>query len=285
MSKVQPNDPKCARAVLITGCSSGIGLASAKYLHSIGYRVIASARTLSDVDALNAQGLQAVLIDTADSNSIQDGVQQAIGLAGGYIYAVFHNAGYGQSGALEDLPVSAMRQQFDANVFGAHEINLILIPLMRSAGEGRIIWNSSVLGFFAMKYRGAYNASKFAIEGLADTLRLELMDSGIFTSLIEPGPIATDFRKNSLQAFERHIDPSKSVHAQQYKPFLARLAMVGNTSKLTLDAESVLPPLLDALESARPCARYRVTRVTKMMAVLKRLLPTSALDKIAMRGV
>ena len=272
------------KSILITGCSSGIGLAAAIYLKERGYLVIASARKPADVRMLKSLKIPAVLLDTASPSSIEAGLSQALALAGGSFYGVFHNAGYGQSGALEDLPVGALVEQFQANVFGAHAINLRLIPLMREQGEGRIIWNSSILGFFAMRFRGAYNASKFAIEGLADTLRLELAGSGVHAVLIQPGPIATNFRINSWRKFSQYINPRASFHSKNYEAFLERLQLPGDTSKFTLPAEACLAPLVHALESKNPHARYRVTTPTKVMAVLKRLLPTAWLDKIAARG-
>jgi NAD(P)-dependent dehydrogenase (short-subunit alcohol dehydrogenase family) len=272
------------KKILITGCSSGIGLAVAQHLHSAGYSVVASARKIHDVEHLRSLGIPAVLLDMRKPESIEQGLSDALAISGGSFYAVFHNAGYGQSGALEDLPTQALREQFEVNVFGAHAINVRLIPLMRKNGGGRIIWNSSILGFFAMKYRGAYNASKFAIEGLADTLRLELIGSGIHVSLLEPGPIATLFRKNSQAAFLSHIRPDVSVHSNAYKTFLDRLGMPGNTSRFTLPPQACIPPLMHALESKSPKHRYRVTTPTKIVAVLKRLFPSTILDKIALRG-
>lgn len=272
------------KSILITGCSSGIGLTAAIHLKERGYLVVASARKPADVRMLKSLKIPAVLLDTSSASSIVTGLDQAVALAGGSFYAVFHNAGYGQSGALEDLPVEALAEQFQANVFGAHAINQRLIPLMRQKGEGRIIWNSSILGFFAMRFRGAYNASKFAIEGLADTLRLELAGSGVHVALIQPGPIATNFRINSWRKFSQYVNPAKSFHSKNYEAFLARLQLPGDTSKFTLPASACLAPLVHALESRNPHARYRVTTPTKVIAVLKRLLPTAWLDKIAARG-
>jgi NAD(P)-dependent dehydrogenase (short-subunit alcohol dehydrogenase family) len=274
-----------AKTVLITGCSSGIGLDCAYQLQKMGFRVVASARKHMDVARLRAYGLQAVCIDTSDLDSINAGLDQALAYAGGSFYAVFHNAGYGQSGALEDLPSQALMEQFMANVVGAHQINLRLIPLMRKAGQGRIIFNSSVLGFVAMRYRGAYTASKFALEAMADTLRLELKGSGIQVSLLQPGPISTNFRRNSRNAFARHINAAQSVHADDYGKFLARLEMEGDTSKFTLPPGACTSALVDCLNSPKPRSRYAITRPTKVMAVLKRVLPVSVLDKIIFKAI
>lgn len=273
------------KAIFITGCSSGIGLMAACRLHALGYGVIASARNPDDVVMLRSLGMRAVCIDTSDLDSVDAGLDEALGMAGGRFYAVFHNAGYGQSGALEDLPSQALMDQFMTNVVGAHQINLRLIPLMRRAGEGRIIFNSSVLGLVAMRYRGAYSASKFAIEAMADTLRLELKGSGIKVVLLEPGPIATDFRKNSLAAFERHVEPAHSVHCEPYKAFVHRLQKVGDTSRFTLPADACMKPLLESLVSPDPKARYAITRPARLMAVFKRILPTRMLDRIVFKGI
>lgn len=201
-----------SRFVLITGCSSGIGLAAAKALGQHGYTVIASARKAEDVAQLRQLGLLAVELDLANEASIERGAAEAQALAGGRLYGLFNNGAYGQPGALEDLPTQALREQFDTNLFGWHHLIRQLLPAMLAAGEGRIVQNSSVLGLVAMKYRGAYNASKFALEGYTDTLRLELAGSGVQISLIEPGPIDTRFRANARAAFLRHIEPAASRH-------------------------------------------------------------------------
>lgn len=273
------------KTVLITGCSSGIGLAAARQLHSLGFTVVASARKTSDVYMLKLLKLKAVCIDTSCQESINVGLNEALALAGGSFYAVVHNAGFGQSGALEDLSSQALVDQFMTNVVGAHQINLRLIPLMRAAGEGRIIFNSSVLGLVAMRFRGAYTMSKFALEAMADTLRLELRGSGIQVSLLEPGPIATNFRANSLAAFKRHVNPDQSVHADAYKTFLSRLEMKGDTSKFTLQPSACIKPLVDALENPNPKGRYAITTPTKIMTILKRVLPSWVLDKIVFCGI
>lgn len=187
---------------------------------------------------------------------------------------------YGQPGALEDLPTEALRAQFETNFFGWHTLTTALLPHFRQQGHGRIVQNSSILGFAAMKYRGAYNASKFALEGWTDTLRLELRESGIHISLIEPGPIETQFRANALVAFKRWIPVDNSLHAQQYHAQLVRLGNDKSNNAFVLPAEACLAPLLHALESPRPRLRYRVTTPTKIFAVLKRLLPGRTLDKL-----
>ena len=214
------------------------------------------------------------------SKSITKGVEQTLALTNGKLDALFNNGAYGQPGALEDLPTDGLREQFETNFFGWHQLVCELLPTMRKQGYGRIVQNSSVLGFAAMKYRGAYNASKFAIEGWSDTLRLELMDTDIHISLIEPGPIETEFRSNALIAFKKWITVEGSAHEKQYRQQMEMLNNDTSINAFVLPAESCIAPLVHALEAKRPKIRYRITKPTKVFAVLKRLLPTRALDKI-----
>ncbi|WP_421198356.1 SDR family oxidoreductase [Aeromonas enteropelogenes] len=269
-----------SRFVLITGCSSGIGLAAAKALGEHGFTVIASARKAEDVTRLQQAGLLAVQLDLADPASIEQGAGAALALAGGRLYGLFNNGAYGQPGALEDLPTEALREQFETNLFGWHHLIRQVLPAMLAAREGRIIQNSSVLGLVAMKYRGAYNASKFALEGYSDTLRLELAGSGVHISLIEPGPIDTRFRANARAAFLRHIEPAQSRHQAAYQQTLSRLEREGGARGFTLPSEACIPPLLHALTSKRPRHRYPVTFPTRLFAILRRLLPSRWLDRI-----
>jgi len=268
------------RTILITGCSSGIGYAVAKGLQERGYLVFASARRESDVIRLREQGLESVQLDLDNSQSIRLAVRHVLNKTNGTLYALFNNGAYGQPGATEDLPRDVLRKQFETNVFGWLELTNLIIPVMRRQGYGRIIQNSSVLGFVAMPYRGAYNASKFALEGLTDTLRLELAGSGIHISLIQPGPITSRFRANALEQFNAHIDVQQSYHRQQYASMLERLAKKGAAAPFTLPAEAILKPVLHALEHKRPKARYPVTLPTYLFAFLKRLLPVGLLDRI-----
>lgn len=268
------------KTILITGCSTGIGYTCAHALDKRGYKVIASCRKQTDVERLQAEGLTAILLDLSDSQSISQGVEKALQLTGGKLDALFNNGAYGQPGALEDLPTDGLREQFETNFFGWHQLVCEILPVMRQQGYGRIVQNSSVLGFAAMKYRGAYNASKFAIEGWSDTLRLELSATDIHISLIEPGPIETQFRANALKAFQRWITIEGSAHQKQYQQQMSRLNSQSSNNAFVLPAESCIKPLIHALESDKPKIRYRITTPTKVFAVLKRLLPTRLLDKI-----
>ncbi|GAM63994.1 NAD(P)-dependent oxidoreductase EC-ybbO [Vibrio ishigakensis] len=221
-------------SILITGCSSGIGYHCAKELHQAGYQVIASCRNPKDVERLQAEGMVCVELDVTKPESIQTALDQTLEITGGKLDALFNNAAYGQCGALEDLPTDALRAQFETNVFGWHELTKAVIPVMLKQGHGKIIQNSSVLGLVAMKYRGAYNASKFALEGYTDTLRLELMDTNLSISLIEPGPIVSKFRENALKAFQSTIDADNSRHSKNYQHTIERLSKESPTNGFTL---------------------------------------------------
>lgn len=267
--------------ILITGCSTGIGYSSAKFLQQRGFRVIASARKAEDVARLSHEGFETVQLDLANSESIQQAVRQVLQITNGKLDALFNNGAYGQPGAVEDLSREVLREQFENNFFGTHELTNLIIPVMRKQGYGKIIYNSSVLGFVAMKYRGAYNASKFALEGLVDTLRLELKNTNIHLSLIEPGPIESDFRKNAFALYQKNIKPELSFHQETYKAMEARLQKEGAAVPFTLPAEAVAEKVLHALQSERPKLRYYVTVPTYVFGFLKRILPSRWLDYLA----
>jgi short-subunit dehydrogenase len=269
-----------SKTILITGCSTGIGYTTAVELKKRGHNVIATARKPEDVSRLQQEGFTALQLDLADSNSIRLAVGLAIAVTDGKIDALFNNGAFGQPGAVEDLTRDVLRFQFETNLFGTHELTNLIIPLMRKQGHGRIIYNSSILGFVAMTYRGAYNASKFALEGLADTLRLELYGSNIHISLIEPGPILSNFRKNAFVLYKKNIDPTHSHHKLTYKIMEARLQKEGAAAPFTLPAQAVAEKVIHALEARRPKMRYYVTFPTYLFAVLKRILPMSWLDAL-----
>lgn len=269
--------------ILITGCSSGIGYASAKGLKARGYQVYTTARKMNDVDKLKAEGFHCIQLDYADSKSVQLCADKLLKLIDGNLYAVFHNGAYGQPGAVEDLTRNTLEKQFAANVFGWMELNNRLIPHMRVNNQGRIIFNSSVLGLVSLPFRGAYNASKYAIEGFADTLRLELSDTNIKVSLIEPGPIESRFRPNALQALKDNVDMEASPHRERYVGTLKRLAKQGKVDPFTLPPEAVLEKVILCLEKQNPKPHYYVTKPTYIMGFLKRLLPTTFMDKFILK--
>ncbi len=272
------------RSILITGCSSGIGLTVAEGLAARGWRVFATARKPEDVFRLQALGLDALQLDVTDDESIATALQVVLARTGGTLDALFNNAGYGQPGAVEDLTRGAIREQFETNLFGALSLTNQVIPVMRAQGHGRLLFNSSILGFCAMPMRGAYNASKFAMEGLVDTLRLELHGTGIHPVLIEPGPIVSRFRPNALEAFQRHIHPEHSVHRAYYERVSKRLSDPKPQTRFTMGPEAVLAACLKALDARRPATRYRVTRPTQFFWYLKQVLPTRVLDWAAKKA-
>jgi NAD(P)-dependent dehydrogenase (short-subunit alcohol dehydrogenase family) len=272
------------KSVLITGCSTGIGRCLAEGLHRHGYRVFATARKPEDVDSLAESGLEAMHLDLASSDSIRQTVKQVLARTDGKLYALINNGAYGQPGAIEDLSRDVLTAQFETNLFGTHELTTRVLPAMRTVAEGRIVQISSVLGLAAMAYRGAYNASKYALEGLSDTLRLELRGTNIHVALIEPGPIRSHFRENALTAFRANIDIEHSVHRDLYASVLRRLEGKTGRMPFTLGPEAVLEKTLHALESPRPRARYYVTTPTYIFAWCKRLLPVRWLDAILYRA-
>ena len=268
-----------SRTILITGCSSGIGHACAIGMKARGWRVFATARKDEDLKQLEAQGLEALHLDYADAKSVAACAAEVSKRTGGKLDALFNNGAYGQPGAVEDLRREVLEAQFASNVFGWHQLTTACLPLLRANGGGRIVQCSSVLGLVALKWRGAYNASKFAIEALSDTMRLELRGSNIFVSLIEPGPITSRFTEHALKAFETNVDQTNSSYKAAYERQRARLGK-GGSSKYKLGPEAVLEKLIDALESPRPHARYYVTRPTTYMAIARRILPQRLLDYV-----
>ncbi len=265
------------KTILITGCSSGIGLICAVGLKARGWRVFATARKPEDIARLEALGLESFYLDYTEPKSVEACANEVSRRTGGKLYALFNNGAYGQPGAVEDLTREVLDKQFQTNVLGWHQLTRACLPLLRANGEGRIVQNSSVLGLVAMKWRGAYNASKFAIEALTDTLRLELRDTKIRIVLIEPGPIASRFTQNALEAFNRNIDTVNTHYRKDYEAQVARLGG-GRSNRFKLPPEAVLEKLILALESQRPKARYYVTIPTHIMAWCRRLLPQRLLD-------
>lgn len=278
MNTQQADKKDDIKSILITGCSSGIGLYTAQYLLKEGFQVFATARKAEDVERLKQLGLNSLQLDLNNSVSIKNAVIRIMDQTGGRLYALFNNGAYGLPGAVEDLSREALRAQFETNVFGTFELTNLILPVMRKQGYGRIIQNSSILGFAAMPYRGAYNGSKFAIEGLTDTLRQELHNTNIHISLIEPGPIVSDFRKNAYNAFKTFIDAKNSIHKDNYSSMIERLNKEGPAAPFTLGPEAVCEKVVHALKSKRPQIRYYVTKPTYIMAYLKRLLSSRAMD-------
>ena len=275
------NQENSRRYVLVTGCSSGIGYSICHYLRKNGYEVIASCRKSEDVAKLKSEGFTCVILDLNDSESIHSGFQEAMKISSGQLFALVNNGAYGQPGAVEDLSRNALLDQFQTNVFGTQELTNLAIPVMRGQGFGRIVQISSILGFICLRFRGAYNASKYALEALSDTLRLELANSGIHVSLVQPGPIESDFRPNALVHFKNNIDADKSYFAEVYQRVENRL-MTEEKARFTLPADAVSKCVLHALTSKKPKIRYPVTTPTYIMGILKRLLPDRLMDRVLM---
>ncbi len=274
------------KSILITGCSSGIGYDSAWTMQKRGWQVLATCRKQTDCNRLRAEGLDSFVLDYEDSSSVEAGFDMAMQKTNGQLDVCFNNGAYAIPAAIEDVPTDAMRQIFEANFFGWHHLSSLALKTMRAQKYGRIIINSSVLGFAALRFRGAYNSTKFALEGWADTLRLELADTDIDVVLIEPGPITTKIRTNSYPHFQKWIDWQNSALRSVYeKQLIPRLSAPENGPKdrFELPAHAVSLALVHACEAKRPKIRYRITKVTKIAALLKRLLPASVLDRLFVR--
>ena len=270
------------KSVLITGCSSGIGRCLALGLHARGYRVFATVKQEKDITALRAAGLESLVLDLRSPDSIRAAVDEVLVKCDGQLYALINNGAYGQPGAVEDLTREALRLQFETNVFGTQDLTNRVLPVMRRQNKGRIIQISSLLGIVCLAYRGAYNASKFALEALSDTLRLELRGTNIHIALIEPGPITSRFRDNAYAAYKANINKAHSAHRAYYERVEKRL---GGTKPLpfTLPPEAVLEKVIHALEARRPKLRYPVTFPSHLFIWLRRLLPGRALDAVLAR--
>ncbi|MEL6977912.1 MAG: SDR family NAD(P)-dependent oxidoreductase [Pseudomonadota bacterium] len=296
-SPSQPAAAAAQRSVLITGCSSGIGYAAAHDLRARGWRVMASCRREADCARLGEEGFASPLIDYQDEASIAAGFKEAMAASGGRLDALFNNGAFACPGPVEDLPTGALREIFEANFFGWHELTRRAARVMRAQApgadgkRGRIVQCSSVLGFAALKYRGAYVATKFALEGLTDAMRLEMQGSGVEVILIEPGPIDTPFRRNSATAFRKWLmpegagAPEGSAHAAAYPEIEARVtAEEGPPNRFELPAAAVVKKLIHALESPRPRLRYFVTTPTYIASLARRVLPTRSLDRFLQNG-
>lgn len=272
------------RSILITGCSSGIGYDAAHGLAREGWRVFATCRQDDDCARLRDEGLDSFRLDYTDPDSLDCALDIALTRTGGTLDAVYNNGAFATPGALEDLPRDGLRELFEVNLFGYHDLTRRVIPVMRAQGHGRIINCSSVLGLVPYAWRGAYVASKFALEGMTDVLRIELRDSPIHVVLIEPGPITSNIRQNAIKQFERWIDWENSVRRADYERLLHRLYEDRGPDKFELPPAAVTAKLIRALTSPTPAPRYFVTAPTYAMNMARRILPTRALDWIVSKG-
>ncbi|RWG05232.1 SDR family oxidoreductase [Mesorhizobium sp.] len=271
------------RSIIVTGTSSGIGAYCARALKAEGWRVFATARTPADIDALETEGIEAFYLDYREPESIAALAEAVLERTGGTLDALFNNGAYAQPGAVEDLPVEALREQFEANFFGWHDLTRRVVPVMRRQGHGRLVHCSSILGLAPVRFRGAYSASKHAVEGLMLCLRQELEGSGIHVSLIEPGPVTSKIASNGLVWFLKNIDVENSVHRADYQAQLARLKAGGSVSRLKPGPEVVHAALRHALLSQRPHPHYVVTVPARIGVALKRILPASMLYRVLAR--
>lgn len=266
--------PAQQKTILITGCSSGIGAFCAQALKERGWRVFVTARKPQDLAYLREQGFEVFYLDYCEPDSIAAVAEAVLQACNHQLDALFNNGAYAQPGAVEDLPMEALRLQFEANFFGWQDLTQRLIPAMRKRKQGRLIHCSSILGLVPMKWRGAYVASKFALEGLMLVQRMELEGSGLTVSMIEPGPITSKFAVNAAAFAQKYIDMEASVHRQDYQRQFAKLQGGGTKSSVKLGPDAVFDVLLHALESDRPRPHYLVTRPAKLGVLAKRLLPS-----------
>jgi NAD(P)-dependent dehydrogenase (short-subunit alcohol dehydrogenase family) len=273
-----------AKTILMTGCSSGIGYAAAQGLRERGWRVFAACRQQADCDRLAVEGFDSPLLDYTDTATIHAALNHVLSETGGTLDAVYNNGAHATPGAVEDLPTDALRDIFESNFFGWHELTRAVLPIMRAQGHGRIVQCSSVLGLVTLPWRGAYNSTKFALEGLTDTLRIEMRDTPIHIILIEPGPVTSKIRANSIPHFERWINWEASPRRDQYEQkFMKRLYESSGPDTFELPPEAVVKKLVHALEAPKPRPRYYVTTPTYISGVLRRILPTQALDWVLAR--
>jgi len=269
------------RSVLVTGCSSGIGLATAEVLRSNGWTVYPTARKTEDLESLKQSGFDAVELDVGSSESIASAVGILLEKTGGKLGAIVNNAGFGMPGAIEDLTRDAMRQQFEVNLFGLQELTNQLIPLFRKQGYGRIVNVSSVVGRISLPFMGIYSASKFALEAVSDALRVELLMDGIGVSLIEPGPISTKFSTNCAGQGEGQLDTDRSRYGSVYKKYFDKRRNGGmSEDRFRLPPEAVATKAQHALESPRPKIRYCVTIPAYFGSWAARFVPAGLIDRL-----
>lgn len=270
------------RCILITGCSSGIGLEAARTLKKRAWRVLATARKPTDLERLRQEGFEVVALEMSDPASVDACAQEVLRRTGGRLDALYNNAAYGFVGAMEDVTPEALRHHLEVNVIAAHALTRLVIPAMRAQGHGRIVMCSSVLGFISGPYRGAYCASKYALEAMSDALRQELAPAGIRVAILEPGPVQSRFLETAIATFQRNVDVSASHHRMQYERRVRDMEEGGRT-RFRVAPEAVVARLVHALESPRPKVRYRVGLPTHAAMAMKRLLPDRLLDRITSR--
>lgn len=269
-----------SRAVLITGCSSGIGRATAQRLNDAGWTVYATARRRDALAELEQAGCHALALDVTDEQSMRLAVQ-VVEDREGAVGALVNNAGYSQSGAVETVPLQALRAQFETNVFGLVRMCQLVLPAMRAQRSGRIVNLSSMGGKLTFPGGGAYHASKHAVEAISDALRFEVRGFGVDVIVIEPGLIRTDFGATAGQGIPRDAGAGDD-------PYAAFNDAVGVASESAYERgplarlggppEAVARTIAAALDARRPRSRYTVTVSAKVMIAQHALLPDRAWD-------
>ena len=278
--------PIAHRSALITGCSTGIGLATAHRLREKDWRVIASARKSADVEKLARDGFAAIQLDVADANSVREAVRETMRLVDGKLGALVNNAGFGQAGALEDISRTALRYQFEVNVFGLQDLTNQLLPDMIKSGSGRIVHVSSVLGKLVLPMYGAYCASKHAVEALADAQRVELRETGVGVILVEPGPITTEFRRNAARMVREKVSGAATDYSGYYDEEVeGRIKLAKAESLISKPPEAVASVIERALTSNRPQTRYTVTLPAHIGPGLRKIIPDALYDRLVAKRV
>ena len=273
-----------ARSILITGCSSGVGREAARQLKARGWRVLATARKSEDRARIERDlGVETIALELGQSASVAAAADEALRLTGGNLSALYNNAAYGVIGAMEDISADVLRRHFEVNVIGTHDLTRRLIPAMRAQGHGRIVTCSSVLGLVSGPYRGAYCATKFAVEAIHDALRIELAGTGIHVSVLQPGPIKTSFLASTLATFKTSVDIPNSPHRAAYEKRMAAME-TETASRFRVGPETVVAKLIHALESPKPKARYKISPHTHAIALARRLLPMPVIDALMARS-
>lgn len=266
-------------AVLITGCSSGIGRATAERLAARGWPVYATARRIDDVAPLAGAGCTPLQLDVTDESSMRAAVA-TIEQAHGAIGVLVNNAGYGQDGAIEAVPIDAVRRQFETNVFGLVRLTQLVLPGMRHRGSGRIINVSSMGGRLVLPGGGFYHATKFAVEAISDALRFEVRPFGVHVIVVQPGPIKTRFEETSIGTMTEPSDGS---------PYAAFDAGVAERVRRTYAGSMAAPPervarvIERAITARRPRSRYPVTAAGRALMTARRVLPDQAFDALLRR--
>lgn len=272
--------------VVITGAGSGIGKGAAEFLHAQGFQVIACVRKSRDVPSPVPAGFHYVLVDVTKPDEVLRARSEVEQLTtGAAAVHLVNNAGIAVAGPVEGLPLSRWREQFEVNFFGLLQITQAFLPVVRKT-KGRVVNVGSMSGLFASPYMGAYAASKFALEGLNDSLRREMLEFGVKVVLIEPGRIATPIWQKNLEKKDETLAELRPEIRGAYEPAMLRfMGTIASTVKSAIPAQRVSDTILQALRATNPRARYLVvSRGMWWQLTLLRLLPTGLVDRLVMKG-